>query len=135
MNVNQILPSYLVPMTYLVFGCMLLDTFPCDNHSLPEPFEQILKSPQEANRHQTFTKASNLQGFLMFLRNPRRKRPSQLLLNRYLLHQDSQDQQSQRQHIVTEKQHQFLKISRFKIMQLVREKDVFLNSKDHALIR
>jgi len=107
----------------LVLGCMLHDTFPYDNHSLSEPFEQILKSPQEANHHQTFTKAFNLQGFLMFLRNRRRKRASQLLLNRYLLHQDSQDQQSQRLHIVTEKQHQFLKTSRFKTMELVREKD------------
>lgn len=75
-------------------------------------FEQILKSPQEANQHQTFTKASHLQGFLMFLRNPSRKRPSQLPLpSRFLLHQDSQEPQSQRLHIVTEKQHQFLKSS------------------------
>lgn len=122
MNVNQILPSYLVTTTNLVFGCILLDTIPYDNHSLSEPFEQILKSPQEANHHQTFTKASNLQGLLMFLRNPRRKSPNQLLLNRYLLHQDSQDQQSQRLYIVTEKQHQFLKTSSFKTMESVRKR-------------
>ena len=126
---------------------MLFIIFLYNNHSLLEPFEQILKCPQEANQHQTFTKASHLQGFLMLLRNPRRKRPSQLPLpswyllhqdtqeqqslrlhivtekqhplpNRYLPHQDTQEQQSLRLHIVTEKQHQSLKSSRFKTMEI-----------------
>ena len=124
-NVNQILPGYLVPWIYFLFGCYLL-FFLYDNHSLLG-FEQILKSPQEANQHQTFTKASHLLGFLMLLRNPKRKRPSHLpLLSRYLLHQDTQEQQSQRLHIVTEKLLQSLKSSGFKTMELVGEKKISL---------
>ena len=96
-----------------------------DNYSLPEPFEQILRSPQEANQHQAFVKAFLLLGFLMFLRSPSGKRLSRRLPlpNHYLLHQDNQEQQSQRLSIEREKQvkQQLLKCIKFKTMKIEKK--------------